>query len=101
MVSTSWQLTFPYVSLSNLLAPISYHIPILLQTKIDDGASYSWSFRFENKWLRETELLPIIQNSWDILSELDLLSRLSSCFETLSSWGRQLTSEFRRSVVDC
>ena len=65
LASDAWLNLFPQVKLLNLIAPVSDHSPILLQT--DGSISKNRRFRkfqFENNWLSKPELHQIVSQTW-------------------------------------
>ncbi|CAN1302061.1 Transposon TX1 uncharacterized 149 kDa protein [Linum perenne] len=58
----------------------------------------TYSFRFENRWLREAELKPLVLNTWSGNSHLDLDNRLKLCINAMQIWGRELNLRFRRDI---
>ncbi|XP_058783388.1 uncharacterized protein LOC131658070 [Vicia villosa] len=48
----------------------------------------SYSFRFENSWLKEEELQEVVSKGWNVEAEVDVLQRISNCALELSSWNK-------------
>lgn len=101
MVSSAWLDLFPHVRLSNLMAPISDHSSILLQTKFILPFSAKKRFRFENRWLKEQGLYDIVYEFWHSSYGSDLISRFSSCVSSLHDWGRSQHRIFRDQIYSC
>lgn len=56
LTNSIWMTKFPNVRLVNLIASHSNHNPILLQCKPLQRTHTKYSFKFENKWLKEEKL---------------------------------------------
>lgn len=61
LVSAQWLALFPNARLNTLVAPISDHEPILLETEVQTPALRYKPFRFENKWFCEPDI-------WDVVT---------------------------------
>lgn len=101
MVTSSWKQLFPNARLHNLVAPISNHSPILLQTDHDFRTPIKTKFRFENKLLHESDLLHVFHTSWDGSNREVLFPRLDDVINQLGDWGRSLHRKFRDDVQRC
>lgn len=60
MGNPDWYAKFPRAILQNLVAPVSDHNPILLDTNPRVGHSKRRTFRFENRWLMEGDLKNVV-----------------------------------------
>ncbi|XP_073020951.1 uncharacterized protein [Primulina eburnea] len=58
-------------------------------------------FRFENRWLREPELQPIVEECWTRNRESDVLRRLTLCSKVLDPWGKTVDGNFRTKIRKC
>ncbi|CAN0915231.1 hypothetical protein LINGRAHAP2_LOCUS29006 [Linum grandiflorum] len=97
-VNESWSERYEVAVLRNLIAPVSDHSPIILST---EGLETHFSprlFRFENAWLAEPSLRPLLQECWDSTMGQPLLMCLTECATTLNRWGRDLALRFRRDI---
>ncbi|CAN1337225.1 Transposon TX1 uncharacterized 149 kDa protein [Linum perenne] len=52
-------------------------------------------FQFENKWIGEEELNPLVEHTWRSSVGLELGLRLARCAEELETWGRKLALKFK------
>lgn len=86
---------FPTAKLLNLVAPVSDHSPIMVDTMPTSLARKHRPFRFENKWLEEPDLRGIIDISWVGFRDLYVLNRLQATTETLGLWGKHIATDFR------
>ncbi|CAN0876220.1 hypothetical protein LINGRAHAP2_LOCUS11181 [Linum grandiflorum] len=96
MVNGAWLQNFPNVILRNLIAPVSDHSPILLNTRQCEIHRPLRRFRFENKWCEEQTLKPLVTVKWDELEGVDLEHRLAECALELSRWGKDLSAKFHQ-----
>ncbi|KAL8479369.1 hypothetical protein ACS0TY_026296 [Phlomoides rotata] len=60
MVTPSWMDLCPNEKLLNLVAPVSDHNPIMVDTSPTPFVARYRPFRFENKWLEEPDLKSVI-----------------------------------------
>lgn len=65
MENPGWHDHFPEVKLKNLVAPISDHNPILLETCLLEVIPRNRRFKFENKWLQEPNIGNVVSRSWE------------------------------------
>ncbi|CAN0841413.1 Transposon TX1 uncharacterized 149 kDa protein [Linum grandiflorum] len=96
MVNEEWMQTFPNAVLRNLIAPVSDHSPILLNTRPCEIRRQVRRFRFENKWFEEHSLKPLVTNKWEELEGLALENRLNECAVELGRWGKEISVQFHR-----
>ncbi|GAU19166.1 hypothetical protein TSUD_89310 [Trifolium subterraneum] len=92
MASTSWLQLFPQVRLTNLLASHSDHSPILLQCKPIIRTQINHSFRFENSWLKESDLEDVVVEGWG-RENLEVVDRVTRCGNKLQSAPYTLSSQ--------
>lgn len=85
---------FPYATLTNLVAPISDHNPILLDMEPSIRQHLQRTFKFENRWLFE-ELKTVVGRSWYGFRDLSFISRIKALGETLTLWGNIADSHLR------
>lgn len=72
----------------NLVAPISDHNPIVLNTSPKFAAQRCKPFRFENKWLEEAD----VGECWNGFRDFELLLRLKARGDVLGDWGRHIAT---------
>lgn len=53
-------------------------------------------FRFENAWLREPMCHQIVKETWEFHQEKSLQQKIVLCSEILSSWGKEITGNFKQ-----
>jgi hypothetical protein len=95
MADSNWLLYFPNVQLTNLLASHSDHSPILLQTSpmVRNGKTYS--FRFENSWLKEEDINEVVEEGWGRDRRGEITNKTFRCAEKLKGWGRGKRMRFK------
>ncbi|GAU36575.1 hypothetical protein TSUD_362450 [Trifolium subterraneum] len=101
MTSASWLQLFPQVRLSNLLASHSDHNPILLQCKPVIRTHISYSFRFENSWLKESHLEDLVVEGWGGRENLKVVDRVKRCANKLQRWGKRKRVRFKEEIDEC
>ncbi|XP_058776789.1 uncharacterized protein LOC131651141 [Vicia villosa] len=80
LVTQEWMEFFPAAKLNNLLASHSDHSPILLQCEPPQlNRHKSYSFRFENAWLKDDEIQEIVSKGWNAEEEMHVTQRLNNC----------------------
>ncbi|KAM7274329.1 hypothetical protein ACFE04_028993 [Oxalis oulophora] len=91
---------------ANMVAPgvgvssYSDHDPLVISV---DVAFIGWRckrFRFENSWLLEPGIVPIIRSSWLQLGWADVLTKLTVCKEDLQVWCRQCRGNYGQIVKE-
>lgn len=93
MGNVRWLDLFPSAALKNGVAPISDHSPIILQTLANAQQQRITKFRFENRWLRESELGDVVKNSLEVASDFSILDKLTALSSSLSDWSKRLSRE--------
>ncbi|KAJ8649330.1 hypothetical protein MRB53_002353 [Persea americana] len=101
LVTDSWLSLFPHAKLVNLLAPVSDHTPLLLETDLFIPTQYQRRFRFENIWLQEAELNEVVSSNWRSTVGSDLPDRFHACALALARWGKGLSNKFKDQIVAC
>jgi hypothetical protein len=101
MADSNWLLYFPNVQLTNLLASHSDHSPILLQTSpmVRNGKTYS--FRFENSWLKEEDINEVVEEGWGRDRRDEITNKTFRCAEKLKGWGRRKRMRFKQEILEC
>ena len=56
-------------------------------------------FRFENKWLNESNCGDIIKTSWVAATGQPIEKKIEACGQALSVWGGSVNRNFRKSIV--
>lgn len=62
--TAGWWHLFPQAKLANLLATISDHSPICLDTEPQVRVPFVRKFKLENMWLTEPELNDVVHQNW-------------------------------------
>jgi hypothetical protein len=61
----------------------------------------TYSFRFENAWLKEEDVDDIVEEGWRGNQILDVTGRVAQCADRLQEWGRRKRMRFKQEVIDC
>lgn len=84
MVNSEWWSAYPKASLTNLVASVLDHSPILLNTeKIVVPRRRRYNFRFENSWLFKEELEGVVSYGWRKIGEDNIQSKLGGVWRSL------------------
>lgn len=98
LVSNSWQSMFPNAAFQTLVAPISDHTPLLLQLDPIPWRQPHRSFKFNNAWLLEPELIDLVKNNWEHYPSTNILAKLNYCVEDITSWSRSAIPNFKHLI---
>ncbi|XP_073036978.1 uncharacterized protein [Primulina eburnea] len=101
LVSASWLELFPQAKLEKLIAPISDHTPICLNTEIPVIYVRRKLFRFENRWLEEPDLKDFMMQTWNASATQDVSFKLTHCAELLRRWSKNKTTDCRKEINAC
>lgn len=102
LVSLTWLDRFPHARLTNLVASFSDHSPICLVTDpLPVSATYCRSFRFENKWFKESDLNAVVKGNWESTGYSNIIDRLDLLASELSSWGRKKAWVLGDDIISC
>ncbi|KAL8535495.1 hypothetical protein ACS0TY_011215 [Phlomoides rotata] len=96
MCTSDWSDLFSNAKLINLVAPVSDHNPIMVDTSHVPFVLRYTPFRFENKWLEEPDLRTVIDKCWRSFHDLGVINRLGATVETLSLWGNHIATTFKK-----
>ncbi|MCH93186.1 endonuclease/exonuclease/phosphatase family protein, partial [Trifolium medium] len=79
MANSQWLMSYPTVKLVNLITSHSDHSPILLQNSpmLQNGKTYS--FRFENSWLKEDDIAEVVEEGWGRERGGDVIDKTVRC----------------------
>jgi hypothetical protein len=101
MADSKWLMTYPNVKLLNLLTSHSDHSPILLQNSPVVRSGRTYSFRFENSWLKEDDVEEVVMDGWGRERGVDIMAKSSRCADKLQGWGRRKRMRFKQEVNEC
>ncbi|XP_043814106.1 uncharacterized protein LOC122724009 [Manihot esculenta] len=77
-----------YALSSILVAPVSDHNPLLVETTAPTCHIGSRRFRFDNSWLEDPELGEVVSKSWAEGVRLDFLAKKDFTANRIVQWGR-------------
>ncbi|KAL8457233.1 hypothetical protein ACS0TY_035178 [Phlomoides rotata] len=96
MRNAAWHGFFPNAKLLNLVAAVSDHNPIVVDTiPIAVTTPRNRSFRFENSWMLEDGFANVVNRSWFGLWDLEVLPHLVTISGVLNDWGTYCTKMWR------
>ncbi|KAK2423594.1 hypothetical protein QL285_034041 [Trifolium repens] len=101
MANSKWLMVYPSVKLLNLISSHSDHSPILLQNSPSVRSGRTYSFRFENHWLKEDDIEDVVVDGWGRERSMDILYKTSRCADKLKWWGRRKRMRFKQEVLEC
>ncbi|KAJ8763333.1 hypothetical protein K2173_002216 [Erythroxylum novogranatense] len=84
-----WFLRFSECSVQSLVAPVSNHDLLLLDTSPDSQHMVCRRFRFDNAWLLDANLEAVVVAGWMCEGEVDLLHKKDNCVAELQLWGKR------------
>lgn len=89
---------FSNSKLINLEVSTSDHSPILLETQDAHKVEYKKPFRFKNAWLCESLCYQLVEDVWLNNSQSSFYEKLSICSNVLSTWGKEITGNFKGKI---
>ncbi|PNX97372.1 ribonuclease H, partial [Trifolium pratense] len=101
MADSRWLTIYPDVKLLNLLASHSDHSPILLQNTLMIRNGRTYTFRFENIWLKEDDVDEVVEEGWGTKRGIEITTRIARCADKLKGWGRRKRMKFKQEVIEC
>ncbi|PNX96867.1 ribonuclease H, partial [Trifolium pratense] len=101
MANSAWLMKYPNVRLLNLLTSHSDHSPLLLQNSPMVTNVRTYSFRFENTWLKEEDVEEVVEDGWGRDRGVEITSRISRCADKLTGWGRRKRMRFKQEIKEC
>ena len=63
--------------------------------------SRSKKFWFENSWLRESDCIKVVKESWVSSVRVPIQNKIVSCGSALLQWGSHLMRDFQARVLEC
>lgn len=86
--NATWDARFPDAISSNLVAPVSDHTPLLIETVGTQVREDNRRFRFDNSWLEDDELGEVVLTSWQQGLGLDFIQRKDQLVKRVQYWGK-------------
>ncbi|KAJ8769481.1 hypothetical protein K2173_002971 [Erythroxylum novogranatense] len=83
----SWNSLFENAVCTNLVAPVSNHSPLLVDTDGSFGLT-NRNFRFDNSWLLDNDFFAVVQRSWHGSTNDDFLLRRNKVIDDVHAWGK-------------
>lgn len=101
MENQNWCNMFPQAEVRVFDVAPSDHLPLHLQLNKQVYMPKSRRFRFENVWVKETECINLVKNSWEHMKGKEILDKISYCCLRLDEWGGGVRKEFKIKLADC
>ncbi|KAJ8749527.1 hypothetical protein K2173_025722 [Erythroxylum novogranatense] len=83
----SWNSLFENDVCTNLVAPVSDHSPLLVDTNGSFGR-INRNFKFDNSWLLDNDFFAIVQCSWHGSTNDGFLFRRNKVIADVQAWGK-------------
>jgi hypothetical protein len=98
-----WRCMFPKARVRHLVAPCSYHNPILLDTHLEN-LKLSRPFRFEAMWTRDESSVKVVEEAWNIPVEgsqsFKLAKKQRRVCQDFKKWNRTCFSYTRSRIKE-
>ncbi|XVE66534.1 hypothetical protein DITRI_Ditri08aG0086900 [Diplodiscus trichospermus] len=98
LVDLSWVDLFPEARLMSLVASVSDHCPVELNTDMHSYNGRVCTFRFENSWLMESDFNETVNRCWVEIGGLEFLEKLKRCVEVMDGWGKEFRNQFKNKI---
>ncbi|KAJ8754269.1 hypothetical protein K2173_002169 [Erythroxylum novogranatense] len=83
----SWNSLFENAVCTTLVAPVSDHSPLLVDTDGSLGRT-NRNFRFDNSWLLDNDFFAIVMRSWQGSATANLIRRRNKVIDDVQDWGK-------------
>ncbi|KAJ8763443.1 hypothetical protein K2173_002326 [Erythroxylum novogranatense] len=87
--TVEWSSLFRDAICSVLVAPVSYHSPLLIGTASTSSEGVNRRFCFDNSWLSEPDLGETVDRAWAAGATLSFSDRISLVVDHIRLWGKQ------------
>ncbi|XP_021600717.1 uncharacterized protein LOC110606275 [Manihot esculenta] len=88
--NATWDARFPDAISSNLVAPVSDHTPLLIETVGTQVREANRRFHFDNSWLEDDELGEVVLTSWQQGLGLDFIQHKDQLVKHVQYWGKNI-----------
>ncbi|KAJ8763653.1 hypothetical protein K2173_003125 [Erythroxylum novogranatense] len=85
--TSSWNSLFENAVCTTLVAPVSDHSPLLVDTDGSLGRT-NRNFRFDNSWLLDNDFFAIVMRSWQGSATAVLIRRRNKVIDDVQAWGK-------------
>ncbi|GAU45528.1 hypothetical protein TSUD_400750 [Trifolium subterraneum] len=68
---------------------------------IKERTQINHSFRFENSWLKETDLEDVVVEGWGGRENLEVVDQVTRCANKLQRWGKKKRIRFKEEIDEC
>ena len=98
VANKEWLDMFPISSVSHIFSHASDHMPLILQTRMDNSfqGRIARGFKFEEQWLLEEECGNVVEEAWVQMGGADspmanVRAKINHCGAVLDAWGSSRT----------
>ncbi|CAN1826510.1 hypothetical protein LINPERHAP1_LOCUS31582 [Linum perenne] len=98
MANREWHDRYQDATLTNLVAPISDHTPILLNTSATTIQHKPFRFRYEIGWIQEAGFRDVVTNASKEQPGSSVMEKLSCCIGRMESWSADYRTRFTRQI---
>lgn len=96
-----WRDLFPNAVVQVLEVSTSDHLPLFLNLNMQVYVPKAKRFRFENIWVRETDCLNLVRNSWNVTANENILEKIGFVCLKLEEWGGGKAKEMNKKIKNC
>lgn len=101
LANQGWGDLFPEAIVQVLEVAESDHLPLFLLLNRKIYVPRSQRFRFENVWVRKSECLNLVKQSWESKEGENLMTKIEFCRMKLEEWGGGVSKEFKQKLMHC
>ncbi|GAU16656.1 hypothetical protein TSUD_326060 [Trifolium subterraneum] len=86
--------------------PIEGHLFTWIKSRgtphvIEERTQINHSFRFENSWLKESDLEDVVVEGWGGRENPEVVDRVTRCANKLQRWGKKKRVRFKEEIDEC
>ncbi|XP_074352119.1 uncharacterized protein LOC141691283 [Apium graveolens] len=101
LATQDWRQLFSNVEVHVLEVSTSDHFPLLLKLNSQIYVPKSRRFYFENLWIKESECLNIVKDSWNKAGIESIMEKIEYCCLKLDEWGGGKVKELKKNIKNC
>ncbi|CAN1761392.1 Transposon TX1 uncharacterized 149 kDa protein [Linum perenne] len=98
MVNPEWGSLFSQAKLTSVAAPLSDHVPLILNTRGRKKKFAKRTFRYENNWKGEADVRAVVEGCWQAGGGRGIFGKLEICAERLEEWGNRRNAADREDL---
>lgn len=78
----------------------SDHLPLYLHLQTKVYIPRSRIFKFENVWLKESDCVNVVTDSWRLTEGKAIVEKINYCCLKLDEWGGGFSKEYKRKLTE-